>query len=256
MKPVDRFNHCISDYLGTLLNIIGFNVTVSNYHLNYRSIFSIIFLILMDICAIYTIFIDETLFGRLISGIVLLINFQTIVKLYYLQRKDDINSLLTTIRNSLMDYDDIHSHEHRQIVDNFATIFQSTITTIIWMISTSVVLLYLSLPIVIYVVCGTYQPMLPILIPAINGTDNFTGFAITTLYHMFILTFDTISIMSVDLLLLALLSSPICFAYLIGWCTSALNMGLSNRNYTKLEAKVMFRKVIQRHQEMVMCVVL
>lgn len=252
MKPIDRLNRCVVEYLGTMLGIFGFNVADPNYLPNYRSVCSFVFLLLISISAVYTIYMDDTLFGRLISGVMLSMNVQTAMKLSYFQRKDDINSFFTSIRKPFMEYENIDSDEHRRNIDSFASLFESFITRIIWGILISVILSYLLLPIVIYVVNGTVQPMLPVILPGINATNSYNGFAVTTLYHMSILTFYTIVILSADLMLAAFLLSTICFAYVIGWCSSALNLGLIHRNYTKMEAKAMFRKLIEMHQEMVM----
>lgn len=76
MTPLERFDYVIFKWLGILLNIIGCNVIDPNFQFDYRSMFTHLLLLFMDICIICTICSYSALLVRVINGMTLSANIQ------------------------------------------------------------------------------------------------------------------------------------------------------------------------------------
>lgn len=171
--------------------------------------------------------------------------------MYCFRRKEDVDFLVGTVQNMLKESGKLKSLKLQRFLNNFLYFIQYGIRVLTWSIYSMVFLMYLPTPIVKYLLYGTYQLILPIYLPGINATGSKPEYLLTSSVHIITLTFESVVIVAIEMLLLIVLISPIIFAYLIGFHLTEMNVHLENgRLKDHITVKAMFRNILLMHQEM------
>lgn len=173
------------------------------------------------------------------------------MKLYYIQRKQDINFLISTIRKTLGACEKLKSTELYKTINKFTLFIEYGLKGLTWSVCAVIGIVYIPIPIVFYLLNGSYEPVMPIYLPGVNATDTMSGFVITSIFHWTIIGFYPLFDVAIELILFVMLVSPIIFAHFIAFHSATLNTALENGTVSRVKARALFRNILLMHQEMV-----
>lgn len=144
-----------------------------------------------------------------------------------------------------------NSAEHSKLLRTASMICDLLTKIIIGLYVLFVGLCYFGYPLVLYVVYGELELILPVYIPGIDETST-TGFIITTVFHVTAVTLAVNAYAAIDSACLITILGAVFHGLLIKIDANLLNDELRNRSADRISVKARFRNILMMQRDMAM----